>query len=52
MGLEREPYYLTDGFGTAFVLGGLNLTTRDYARMGQMFLQNGEYNGRQIVPAD
>ena len=50
MGLEREPYYLTDGFGTAFVLGGLNLTTRDYARMGQMFLQNGEYNGRQIVP--
>ncbi|WP_298857947.1 serine hydrolase [uncultured Sulfitobacter sp.] len=52
MGLEREPYYLTDGFGTSFVLGGLNLTTRDYARMGQMFLQNGEYNGRQIVPVD
>lgn len=52
MGLEYEPYYLTDGFGTAFVLGGLNLTTRDYARMGQMFLQNGFYNGRQIVPQD
>ncbi|MEH6831962.1 MAG: serine hydrolase [Sulfitobacter sp.] len=51
MGLEREPYYLTDGFGTAFVLGGLNLTTRDYARMGQMYLQNGEFNGSQIVPA-
>jgi len=52
MGLEREPYYLTDGSGVAFVLGGLNLTTRDYARMGQMFLQNGMYNGQQIVPAD
>ncbi len=52
MGLEREPYYLTDGFGTAFVLGGLNITTRDYARMGQMFLQNGAYNGSQVVPAD
>jgi CubicO group peptidase (beta-lactamase class C family) len=52
MGLEHEPYYLTDGFGTAFVLGGLNLTTRDYARMGQMFLQNGNYNGTQIVPQD
>lgn len=50
MGLEYAPYYLTDGFGTAFVLGGLNLTTRDYARMGQMFLQNGRYNGTQIVP--
>lgn len=52
MGLEYAPYYLTDGFGTAFVLGGLNLTTRDYARMGQMFLQNGRYNGTQIVPED
>lgn len=52
MGLEHAPYYLTDGFGTAFVLGGLNLITRDYARMGQMFLQNGNYNGTQIVPQD
>lgn len=52
MGLEAEPYYLTDGYGVAFVLGGLNLTTRDYARMGQMFLQNGMLNGTQIVPAD
>lgn len=52
MGLELEPYYLTDGAGVAFVLGGLNLTTRDYARMGQMFLQDGRYNDKQIVPAD
>lgn len=52
MGLEASPYYLTDGNGVAFVLGGLNMRTRDYARMGQMFLQNGVYNGRQIVPAD
>jgi len=51
MGLEYAPYYLTDGLGTAFVLGGLNLTTRDYARMGQMFLQEGFFNGSQIVPA-
>ena len=52
MGLEHAPYYLTDGAGVAFVLGGLNLTTRDYARMGQMFLQDGRYNDQQIVPAD
>ncbi len=52
MGLEATPYYLTDGYGTAFVLGGLNLTTRDYARFGQMFLQMGEWNGQQIVPID
>ena len=52
MGLEAEPYYITDGYGVAFVLGGLNLPTRDYARMGQMVLQGGAYDGRQIVPAD
>jgi CubicO group peptidase (beta-lactamase class C family) len=52
LGLEADPYYLTDGYGVAFVLGGLNLRTRDYARFGQMILQNGEWDGQQIVPAD
>ena len=51
MGLEASPYYLTDGEGVAFALGGLNLTTRDFARMGLMYAQNGRLGGRQIVPA-
>ncbi|MEP3298080.1 MAG: serine hydrolase [Pseudoruegeria sp.] len=52
LGLEAAPYYVTDGDKTAFVLGGLNQSTRDYARFGQMILQDGFYNGSQIVPAD
>lgn len=52
LGLERTPIYLTDGVGIEFVLGGLNFTTRDYARFGQMILQNGNWQGRQVVPAD
>lgn len=52
LGVERTPTYLTDGTGVAFVLGGLNATTRDYARFGQMFLQQGRWNGQQIVPQD
>ncbi len=50
LGLERAPYYLTDGEGTDFVLGGLNLTTRDYARFGLMIAQGGRIAGRQVVP--
>ncbi len=51
LGFEREPLYLTDGYAVAFVLGGLNITTRDYARFGQMIAQNGVWRGQQIVPA-
>ena len=49
MGLEADGSYLTDGNGVAFVLGGLNFTTRDYARFGQMVLQGGQWQGKQIV---
>ncbi len=52
LGLEWDGYYVTDGAGVAFVLGGLNFTTRDFARFGQMILQNGEYAGQQVVPAE
>jgi CubicO group peptidase (beta-lactamase class C family) len=48
MGLEADAYYIADGTGEPFVLGGLNMATRDYARMGQMVLEG----GRGIVPAD
>lgn len=52
LGLEHDGYYVTDGAGVAFVLGGLNFTTRDFARFGQMVLQNGVHNGQQIVPSE
>ncbi len=52
LGQEDDGYYVTDGDAVAFVLGGLNMRTRDYARFGQMILQDGLYNGQQIVPAN
>lgn len=52
LGLEADPVMLTDGDGVSFVLGGLNMRTRDYARVGQMVLQGGEWQGVQVVPAD
>ena len=52
LGFDQAPYYLTDGENVAFALGGLNLTTRDYAKFGQMFEQGGKFNGQQVIPAD
>lgn len=52
MGFEEAPYYVTDGLGVSFVLGGLNVMTRDYARFGQMIAQGGLWQGKQVVPAD
>jgi CubicO group peptidase (beta-lactamase class C family) len=47
-----DAYYITDGYGVAFALGGLNVTTRDYARFGLLFANEGQWQGEQIVPAD
>lgn len=52
MQFQANPVYLTDGFGVAFVLGGLNTTTRDNARFAQMIANGGRWQDRQIVPAD
>ena len=52
LGFEQAPIYMTDGENVAFALGGLNLSTRDYAKFGQMFLQGGEFGGTQVVPAE
>ncbi len=52
LGVYGKPYYVTDTQGVAFALGGLNLTTRDYALFGEMVRLNGTFNGRRIVSQD
>lgn len=47
--VASPPVYLTDGYGVAFVLGGLNLTTRDYALFGHMVASGGISFGTRIV---
>lgn len=52
LGFGKAPYYLTDGENAAFALGGLNLRTRDYAKFGQLFLQLGNWQGEEVIPAE
>ncbi|MEM7241899.1 MAG: serine hydrolase [Pseudomonadota bacterium] len=48
---EAPAHCIADSFDQPFVLGGMNFCTSDYARIGQMMLDKGKWNGQQIVSA-
>jgi CubicO group peptidase (beta-lactamase class C family) len=45
-----EYYWPIDDEGVAFGGSGVRLTPRDMARFGYLYLQNGKWDGEQIVP--
>ncbi|MBL4941791.1 MAG: serine hydrolase [Colwellia sp.] len=49
IGMESDAAWITDSQGHAFALGGLNATTRDYARFGRLLLNNGRWQNEQLV---
>lgn len=50
IGTEYDAYWLVDGEGMEMALGGLNACLRDYAKLGLLYLNKGNYKGTQIVP--
>ena len=50
LGASQDAYYWLDFHGIEMAGGGLAITLRDAARFGQMILQDGHYNGAQIIP--
>jgi len=50
MGAEFDGYVTVDRAGAPRTAGGVCLALRDLARVGQMLLENGQANGRQVVP--
>lgn len=50
IGAEFDAYWIADGEGMEMALGGLNACLRDYAKLGRLYLNNGNWNGKQIIP--
>jgi CubicO group peptidase (beta-lactamase class C family) len=50
LGLHRLNYK-KDSLGNPLLATGFELTAREWARFGELVLGNGNYHGRQIVPA-
>ncbi|MFM8738716.1 MAG: serine hydrolase [Cytophagales bacterium] len=50
IGAENEAFWIVDKTGMEFALGGLNCIARDYAKLGQLFLDSGRWRGNQVVP--
>lgn len=50
LGARNDGYVTVDAIGTARTAGGINITARDLARVGEMLRKGGRANGTQVVP--
>jgi len=50
IGMEQSAFYQVDALGIPFAGGGFNAGLRDLARFGELILNNGKWNGEQIIP--
>ena len=50
MGMEHDAQWIIDNENMEMALGGLNVTLRDYSKLGVLFKNKGNWFGKQIVP--
>jgi CubicO group peptidase (beta-lactamase class C family) len=49
LGIEN-PYWPTSPEGNSIGGGGMKIRTEDIAKLGQLYLQKGKWNGKQLIP--
>lgn len=52
LGMEQNAEWNTDNFGMEKTFCCINTNARDFAKLGQLFLNNGEFGGKQILNSD
>lgn len=50
IGMQSDAKWLVDDMDMELVFGTLNITLRDYARFGRLYMNYGNWDGEQIVP--
>ena len=51
LGMEDDGFWLLDAHHREMAFGGINLTPRDFAKLGELYRLGGNWNGRRLVPA-
>lgn len=51
LGCEEDGYVRVDPVGMPFACGGLSATLRDLVRFGELMRREGDWDGRQLLPA-
>ncbi|MFD2116672.1 serine hydrolase domain-containing protein [Paenibacillus yanchengensis] len=52
LGMEFDGYWSTDLHSTPIAFTFVNSTLRDYAKIGRLYLNNGNWQGKQIISED
>ena len=50
LGMEDDGFWLLDAQNREMAFGGINLSPRDFAKLGELYRLGGTWNGRQVVP--
>lgn len=51
LGMQDRGDWLLDSEGMEMAFGGLVLTARDFAKIGEVFRNSGSWHGKQVLPA-